>query len=219
MSSETTIVIADDHPIFRQGLRQVIETSPTLRIIGEAEDGEAALACIESILPAVAVLDVDMPKQDGFAVARVIIERKLPVAVVFLTMHKDESLLNAALDLGVKGYVLKDSALADIVSSIKAVAAGENFISSALTTFLINRSRRSASSPSEQGPGVRDLSPTERRILNLIGDYKTSKEIAEQLFISIRTVEHHRGNIAIKLRVRGAHALIKFALEHRNELA
>jgi DNA-binding NarL/FixJ family response regulator len=218
MSSETTIVIADDHPIFRQGLRQVIEAAPALKIIGEAEDGDGALACIESTLPTVAVLDVDMPQRDGFAVARAIIEKQLPVAVVFLTMHKDESLLNAALNLGVKGYVLKDSALADIVSAIKAVAAGENFISSALSTFLINRTRGATSSAAVQAPGVSDLSPTERRILILIGDYKTSKEIAEQLFISIRTVEHHRGNIAIKLRLRGAHALIKFALEHKPEL-
>jgi DNA-binding NarL/FixJ family response regulator len=214
--SQITVLIADDHPIFRQGLRQVIAGAPALKIVGEAEDGEAALACIESILPAVAVLDVDMPKQDGFAVARAIIEKRLPVAIVFLTMHKDESLLNAALDLGVKGYVLKDSALADIVSSIKAVVAGENFISPALSTFLISRSRRSSGATAGQVPGVGDLSPTERRILNLISEYKTSKEIAEQLFISIRTVEHHRGNIAIKLRLRGAHALIKFALEHKS---
>src|SRR5882672_9326353 len=81
--AQVTVLIADDHPIFRQGLRQVIETSPALRIIGEAEDGEGALACIEANLPAVAVLDVDMPKQDGFGVARAIIEKKLPVAVIF----------------------------------------------------------------------------------------------------------------------------------------
>ena len=165
--------------------------------------------------PDVAILDVDMPNKDGFEVTRTIIERQLPVEVIFLTMHKDESLFNAALNLGVKGYVLKDSALADIVNSIKAVGAGENFISPGLSTFLVKRSRRSGLL-TEQIPTVNDLTPTERRILKLIGEYKTSKEIAEQLFISIRTVEHHRGNIATKLQLHGSHALIKFALENKS---
>lgn len=217
MKNEIRIIIADDHPIFRQGLKQVIEAVPTLKVIGEAEDGNAALACIEAHCPDVAILDVDMPNKDGFEVARAIVEKKLPVEMVFLTMHRSESLFNAALNLGVKGYVLKDSALADVVNSIRSVAKGENFISSALSTFLVKRSRRAAAF-TEQQPTVNDLTPTERRVLKLIGDYKTSKEIAEQLFISIRTVEHHRAGIATKLQLRGSHALIKFALEHRDEL-
>src|SRR5438128_272344 len=136
MKSELRLVIADDHPIFRKGLLQVIGSEPMFKIIGEADDGDAALKVIEAMQPDVAILDVDMPNKDGFDVARTIIERRLPVEVIFLTMHKDESLFNAALSLGVKGYVLKDSALADIVNSIKAVGSGENFISPALSTFL-----------------------------------------------------------------------------------
>src|SRR5690349_186516 len=143
MKSELRLVIADDHPIFRKGLLQVIGAEPKFKIVGEADTGEAALKIIGAEQPDVAILDVDMPDKDGFEVARTLIERQLPVEVIFLTMHKDESLFNAALNLGVKGYVLKDSALADIVNSIKAVAAGENFISPALSTFLIKRSRRS----------------------------------------------------------------------------
>lgn len=217
MKNEIRIVIADDHPIFRQGLKQVIEAVPMLKVIGEAEDGDAALLCIEAHCPDVAILDVDMPNKDGFEVARAIVEKKLPVEMVFLTMHRSESLFNAALNLGVEGYVLKDSALADVVNSIRSVAKGENFISSALSTFLVKRSRRAAAF-AEQQPTINNLTPTERRVLKLIGDYKTSKEIAEQLFISIRTVEHHRASIATKLQLRGSHALIKFALEHRDEL-
>jgi len=114
-------------------------------------------------------------------------------------------------------HVLKDSALADIVNSIKAVGSGENFISPGLSTFLVKRSRRSDLLTAAT-PTVKDLTPTERRILKLIGEYKTSKEIAEQLFISIRTVEHHRGNIATKLELHGSHALIKFALENKSDL-
>jgi len=217
MNNLIRVIIADDHPIFRKGLLQVISAEPKFKIIGEADDGDAALKVIEEMQPDVAILDVDMPNKDGFAVARTIIERRLPVEVIFLTMHKNESLFNAALNLGVKGYVLKDSALADIVNSIKAVGSGENFISPGLSTFLVKRSRRSDLLTAAT-PTVKDLTPTERRILKLIGEYKTSKEIAEQLFISIRTVEHHRGNIATKLELHGSHALIKFALENKSDL-
>src|SRR5580693_5720699 len=107
--SEIKIVVADDHPIFRRGLRAVLEGDPRLRVVAEAEDGAGALASIKQHLPEVAILDVDMPVTDGMAVARAVREQRLQTAIVFLTMHKDESLFNAALDLGVKGYVVKDS--------------------------------------------------------------------------------------------------------------
>ena len=217
MEKEIRIVMADDHPIFRQGLRQVIEAVPGLAVVGEAEDGEAALRCIETTRPDVALLDVDMPGKDGFAVAQEIIKRKLPVEVIFLTMHRNESLFNAAVNLGVKGYVLKDSAMADVVTSIRAAVAGENFISPALSTFLVNRSRRTAALE-EQTPSINDLTPAERRILRLISQSKTNKEIAEELCISVRTVEHHRSNICFKLGLKASHGLIRFAIAHQSEI-
>jgi DNA-binding NarL/FixJ family response regulator len=217
MDKEIRIVLADDHPIFRQGLRQVITEVPGLTIVGEAGDGEAALSCIEAARPDVALLDVNMPGKDGFAVAREVIGRKLPVEVVFLTMDKSEPLFDAALKLGVKGYVLKDSAMADVVQSIKAAAAGQNFISPALSTFLINRNRRAAALE-EQAPGINDLTPTERRILRLIAQSKTNKDIASELFISVRTVEHHRSNICGKLGLTARNDLIRFATAHQSEI-
>lgn len=217
MTREIRIVVADDHPIFRAGLRQVITTTRGLEVVGEAEDGEAALSLLEATRPDVAVLDVDMPGLDGIAVAREIVRRKLPVAVIFLTMHKNESLFEAALNLGVKGYVLKDSAMADLIQGIKAVVAGQNFISPALSTYLINRDRRGAAL-SEQTPSINDLTPAERRILRLIAQAKTNKEIAAELFISVRTVEHHRSNICAKLGLKTSHGLIRFATAHRSEI-
>jgi len=211
------LIIADDHPVFRQGLRQVIETDKQLQIIGEAADGQAAIARILETNPDVAVLDVDMPNSDGFEVVRAVRQKQSPVRIVFLTMHKDERFLNAALDLGVKGYLLKDSAVTEIVASIKAAAAGHDYVSPALTSFLVNRSRRTAELAREK-PAIGKLTPTERRILFLLGAYKTSKEIANELFISVRTVERHRANICEKLDLNGSHALIKFATEHRAEL-
>jgi len=144
VATEITVIIADDHPVFRQGLRQIIETDKQLQIVGEAADGQTAIAQILETKADVAVLDVDMPNSDGFEVVRAVRQKQSAVSIVFLTMHKDERFLNAALDIGVKGYLLKDSAVTDIIASIKAVAAGRDYVSPALTSFLVNRSRRSA---------------------------------------------------------------------------
>jgi DNA-binding NarL/FixJ family response regulator len=218
MKVPISVFLADDHPVFRQGLRQVIETDAQLQVIGEAVDGQEAIKKISETNAQVAVLDVDMPNGNGFEVARALKQKRVPVEVVFLTMHKDERFLNAALDLGVKGYLLKDSAVTEIIAGIKAVAAGEDYVSPALTTYLLKRSRRAAQLVAEK-PALDRLTPTERRVLALLGDYKTSKEIAAELFISIRTVERHRANICEKLDLHGAHALIKFATENRSELS
>ena len=215
---EINVIIADDHPVFRQGLRQVIESDQQICVVGEAVDGQEAVATILATKPDVAVLDVDMPNGDGFEVVRAIKRQQLAVAVVFLTMHKDERFLNAALDLGVKGYLLKDSAVTEIIASIKAVAEGRDYVSTELTSYLVNRSRRAAQL-AEEKPGLGKLTPTERRILSCLGEYKTSKEIANEMFISVRTVERHRANICEKLDLHGSHALIKFAAEHRSELS
>ena len=217
MNTEIHIVIADDHPIFRQGLRQVIEKDRQLKVLAEAEDGEAALELIRQHQPQVAVLDLDMPRLDGFAVARRMRDERLPAAIIFLTMYQDEMHFNEALNLGAKGYLIKDSAAADVVNCIKAVAAGQNYISPALSTLLLNRGRRAASLPQQQ-TGFDSLTPTERRVLRLLAEYKTSKEIAADLGVSARTIENHRANICVKLDLHGSHALVKFAIEHKSEI-
>lgn len=165
----------------------------------------------------VAVLDIDMPNADGFEVVRRIRETQAEAKVIFLTMHKNERFLNAALDLGVQGYILKDSAATELIVGIKAVAAGEDYLSPALSTWLVNRIRRGAM-PAEQRDGLGLLTPTERRVLRLVAACKTSREIAEALYVSARTVEHHRANICAKLGLKGVHALIRFAAEHRDQL-
>ncbi len=214
MKPEIKVVIADDHPIFRRGLRQIIESDPGIIVVAESDDGEAALLALQEHAPQVAIIDVDMPNRDGFEVMQVVRTKRIPVAVIFLTMHKDERIFNKALDLGVSGYVLKDSAITEIVASVKAVAGGLNYVSPAMSTSLLKRIARAAAPP----PGVADLTPTERRVLKLIAEYKTSKDIATELFISTRTVEHHRANISTKLELKGSHALLKFALDHHDIL-
>jgi DNA-binding NarL/FixJ family response regulator len=161
------------------------------------------------------VLDVDMPHKDGVEVARQVRELRLNVSLIFLTMHRDERFFNAALDAGAQGYVLKDSALSEILSAIRAVAAGRSYITPLLTGYLLNRRAVSAR---VNLTGLAALTDAERRVLKLVAEYKTSREIADQLFISIRTVDRHRANIATKLDLKGSHALLQFAIEHKAEL-
>ncbi len=215
---QITLIIADDHPIVRKGLREIIEEDLRLRVVAEAANGREAIAAVEMHAPQVTILDVDMPDLNGIAAAREIIRRKLATEIVFLTMHRDEDLFNEAIDLGAKGFVLKDSALGDIVECVKTVARSEHFASHALTKFLIDRSRR-AIGLVESRPTINDLTPTERKVLKMIADSRTSKEIGEGLFISPRTVEKHRQNICRKLELQGSHALLKFALDHKSQIA
>ncbi len=212
------ILIADDHPIVRQGLRQAIETDPQLTIVAEASDGRAALDQIQRTQPDIAVLDIDMPGLDGFSVARAIGNLRLPVAIIFLTVYRDERFFAEALELGAKGYVLKDAAVTDILSGIRAVAAGEHFTSPALTSYLVKERQTSPTRAQAQASGLHDLTATERRILALIAEYKTSREIGDALHISHRTVQTHRTNICAKLDLHGSHALMRFALDHKSEL-
>lgn len=217
MSEGISIVIADDHPIVRQGLRILIESDPRLNVLAEADDGETAVALIEKLNPQIAVLDVDMPRLDGFGVARELQKRKLTPKIVFLTIHSEEDLFNAAMDLGASGYILKDSATFEIVNGIKAVAEGKYFVTPSLTSFLVRRTQRTHDLQ-KNIPAVSRLTPTERRIVQMIANYKSNKEIAEELFVHYRTIETHRSNICQKLDLRGHKALLKFALEHKMEL-
>ena len=217
MSKRITLVIADDHPIFRRGLREVVESDPRLQVLEEAGDGESALRLIESLKPAVAILDVHMPKLRGMEVARAVLEKKLPVHLIILTMHDDPVFFQEAMDAGVHGYVLKDNAVNDLLDAIRAVVEGRRYISPTLSEHLLQR-REQAEHLRKQKPGLDQLTPTERRILKLIAEDRTSKEIAADLDISVRTVDTHRQNISLKLGLHGSHSLLKFAYENKFRL-
>lgn len=215
MSGSMKIVIADDHAIFRKGLRDIVEGEEGLVVAAECGDGEAALAAVEEHAPDVLVLDVDMPRKDGFAVVKELRDRGAKIEIVLLTMHGREDLVRAALDLGVHGYVVKDGALLDIVQAIRAVHSGEPFISSSLSARLLAKPATSGAAPL---PGLEKLTAAERRVLRGIAELKTSKEIAAELGIHYRTVDNHRTNIAAKLDLSGTHALTRFAARHRDWL-
>jgi len=216
MDHKVSIVIADDHPMFLDGLRLAIKAVPEFELVGEASDGESALQVIRSQKPAIAILDVSMPGLDGLSVVRALIEEILPVSVIFLTTYREEKLFRQALDLGVKGYVLKASAASDLVAAIRAVSRGEHFTSPALTSYLVKE--RQQLSGQSAGQEMAELSPSELRVLAMVGDYKTNKQIADELHISTRTVEIRRTHICQKLGLHGTHALMKFALAKKNEI-
>lgn len=214
MTNQIKIFIADDHPIFRSGLRQLIALELNMEVIGEAKDGAEATERLLHAQADVALLDIDMPKASGFEVLTAVREKGVALNFIFLTMHKDEQFLNAALDLGVKGFLVKDSAAEEVIDCINAVVNGQDFISPQLTSFLLKRMRQRPAKASQ----LDQLTPTERKVLRLIAQYKTNKEIAAELFMGIRTVEQHRLNISEKFGLHGRHALMKFASENVEKL-
>lgn len=217
MRARTKVAIVDDHPLFRQGLRQVIQADARFELAGEAADGEEALQLIQKGRPDVAVLDVNLPRMSGLEVARVLQAKKSGTGLVILTMLKDEQAFNQAMNLDIKGYVLKENAAEEILNCIASVAAGEPFVSPSLTAFLLRRRTRTEGLASKT-PGLGDLTTAERRVLKAIAQKKTTKAIAAELFISPRTVESHRANISAKLALRGPNSLLQFAAEHRDAL-
>ncbi|MGV3772599.1 MAG: response regulator [Verrucomicrobiales bacterium] len=217
MSRAIKVIIADDHPIFRHGLQHLIGQDHDIQIISDAADGKTALNRIRELKPAIAVLDVDMPQMDGLEVTRQLKKENLDTKVIVLTGYKDQEVFNTAMDAGVFGYVLKESAVEDIVEAVQAVASGNYFISPAISAFLVNR-RNTIDKFRKENPALDYLTKSEIRILRLIADNKTSKEIASDLGISPRTVENHRANICNKLNLHGIHSLVKFAFDNKAKL-
>lgn len=217
MTEKQDILIADDHPVVRHGLRLAIEADPMLRVVAEAPEGETALAMIQKLRPHIAVLDIDMPKKDGLEVARAVKSLRIPLHIAFLTIHRDEDLFHAAMDVGARAYILKDSAMQEIVNGLRAITSGEYYVSPSLTAYLLNRRRRTLALEETQ-PGLVNLTPGERRVLQLIADGKSSKEIGSELYIHVRTVESHRYAICQKLGLSGPNALLRYALQHKAEL-
>jgi DNA-binding NarL/FixJ family response regulator len=216
VADEIQILIADDHPLMRKGLRLSVEEDPGLKVVGEAADGEAALALIKKLHPQVVLLDIEMPKLDGLGVLREMVKSGLKTEVIFLTFHSNQDLFRSAMDLGCKGYILKDSAVQEVVAGIHAVASGRPYISSAITADLLQRQNRPDAKPTLMS----HLTPTELRIMQLISRGKTSKEIGAELSIHYRTVENHRTSMCRKLELEGegANALLRFALQNKNLL-
>ncbi len=210
-----SVVIADDHPIFRKGLVEILCDSTEFYLAGEAENGQQALELLNNLTPDIALLDISMPVMDGLHVVRAAKARGLECAFVILTMYRDHEYFREAMDLGILGYLLKEGAPGELMACLRTVAQGRHYIAPTMSEILV---LRAAGQGNDSPPGVSRLSPTERRILAMIGAGKTSKEIAEDLSISHHTVNNHRSHICEKLRLEGPHKLLQFALHNKDIL-
>ena len=214
MPDPIKILIADDHPIFRQGIIKIVEQDLSYEIVDQCGDGKQVIAKIKACSPAITIMDISMPGMNGLEVLRESQRERLGTNFIILTMYKDEEYFNEAMNLGAKGYLLKDNAAKDLLNCLKAVSQGNHFICPDLSHLLLER-RTKIQSLEHSSPGLADLTPSEKKILRLIGQNKTSKEIAEELYVSIRTVQNHRNNIAQKLGLKGHHKLLQFAIENK----
>ena len=205
------ILLADDHTLIRGGLRLLVEQQPDLVVVGEAEDGRAAVKLTASLKPDVAVLDVGMPNLNGIEAAKQITDGEACKAVVILSMHRDETYILRALKAGARGYLLKDSAESDLVRAIRAVAEGKSFFSPAVSKVLLeDYMRKLRRTGGEDSYDL--LTPREREVLQLIAEGKSNKDVANMLHLSVYTVETHRANIMEKLKLKSIPELILYAV-------
>jgi two-component system, NarL family, response regulator NreC len=206
-----SVLLADDHTVMRAGLRLVLEREPGFRVVGEAGDGRQAVTLAEKLKPDVVVLDIAMPNLNGIEAARQICDKLPRAAVVILSMHSDESYVLRALKSGARAYLLKDSAVADLITAIHAVTEGKAFFSPAISRMIAEEYMRKM-----RDRDVEDsyelLTPREREILQLLAEGKTNKDIAAMLFLSLYTVETHRSNILEKLNLHTTPELILYAV-------
>lgn len=217
MNKEIKILIADDHPIIREGLKMVLESKIDSINCSQASDGEEAYNLIKENNFDIATIDVEMPKLNGLDLVKKLRSEKIDTKIVFLTMYREEDMFNIALDLGAIGYVLKDNAVVDIVNCVKEVLSNNYYISPAISHLLINRQKQK-NDLKNQNSELELLTKSERNILSFIAEDKTSREIAGELYISIKTVENHRANISKKLGLQGSHSLVKYAIQNKSIL-
>lgn len=211
------VLIVEDHPIFRSGLRDAVAANPEMEVVGEAADAKSAMALIKAVKPAIVLLDINLPDENGLKVCQTVTQFDPAPAVIILTMQNQESSFNAAMDAGASGYLLKENAAQEVIAAIRTVATGTIYFTPSVARYFVTRRQR-ISALRQERKGLAALSPTERLVLRLVSENKTNRQIGEALRISHRTVETHRAHIAEKLDLHGNRALLHFAMEHKSEL-
>lgn len=202
------VLIVDDHALVREGLVAVLALEPDLQVVAQARDGDEALGLLGSNGPAVVIVDVNLPRMSGIELTRRIVERSPSSAVLILSMHRDKEVVRAAFEAGALGYLAKDSPRAELAAAVRAVASRQRFVGPGID-------------PGSLGPVLRGeprareaLSPRETDVLRLVAEGLASKEIADRLGLTTRTVEWYRGQIMGKLGIGSVAGLVKFALRH-----
>lgn len=208
--TSTTIVLADDHPIVRQGLRTLLNTEPDLSVVGEASTGNEAVELVEKLKPALLIVDLKMPGLDGLEVTRQISQRVPETRILILSMHANEAYVTEGLKCGAAGYVLKDADISNLIQAVRDVAAGGRYLSAPLSELIVaaylRKSQDGSLDPYET------LTARERQVLRLAAEGCTNADIATRLSISIRTAETHRAHLMRKLGLKSYTDLVQYAL-------
>lgn len=207
------VFIADDHAMVREGLRLILEAERDLSVIGEAADGRQAVRLIQRLAPDVVIMDIAMPILNGIEATEQILNSKTFTRIIILSMHASKEHIFRALEAGAKGYLLKESAGKEMVKAIRAVYAGNRFLSDRISQTVIEDYIHQRTADSEESP-IKRLSPREREVLQLVVEGKTSAEIASNLFLSPKTVETYRSRLMHKLGIKDIPGLVKFAIQH-----
>jgi len=202
------ILLADDHPVVRRGFQMILAEQSDMEIVGEAGNGREALELAAKLKPDVVVMDVAMPELNGIEATRRMAENAPHARVLALSMHKDSVYVREILRAGARGYLLKDSVAADLVSAVRAIAAGEGYLSPAVSDAVLDDYRRHVTNPIDL------LTSREREVLQMLAEGKTNKEIAGILNLSVYTVDAHRGRIMEKLNVHSINELVRFAVRN-----
>ena len=210
----TTVLLADDHTFVRSGLRSIISRQEDMEVIAEASTGREAIDLCTSMKPRVAVVDIAMPELNGLDAAAQIVQSDSGTNVIILSMHSDETYITRALTAGVKGYLLKDSAEADLVNAIRAAADGRTFFSPKVSESLMQDYMRYLRQRELQD-SYDLLSPREREVLQLLAEGRTNKEVANKLELSVTTIETHRNNLMHKLGLHSTAEIVLYAVRKK----
>jgi DNA-binding NarL/FixJ family response regulator len=209
--SRVRVVLVDDHTVIRAGLRALLERHPDIEVVGEASDGREAISIAESLKPEILIMDVAMSGMNGIEATRQIVAKNLGVSVVILSMHSDESYVLRALKAGARGYLLKDSAEADLINAIRSMREGKSYFSPAVSRILLEDYVRTLRHRGEED-SYELLTAREREVLQLIAEGRSNKDVAAVLNLSLYTVETHRTHIMQKLNLHTVPELILYAV-------
>ncbi|MEI9814374.1 MAG: response regulator transcription factor [Acidobacteriota bacterium] len=208
LSKPTRILLADDHAVVRHGFRRILDAQEDMEVVGEVSNGREAVEQTGTLLPDVIIMDVTMPELNGIEATRRIAELVPRTRVLALSMHRDSVYVREILRAGARGYLLKDSSEADLISAVRAVAQGEGYLSPAVSEAVLIDYRKHVTNP------VDLLTSREREVLQLVAEGRTNKEIANSLNLSVYTVEAHRGKIMEKLNLHSASEMVRFAIRN-----
>lgn len=208
------VLIADDHHLVRAGIKALLQQAEDITVVGEAADGQEALEIIQQLNPDVVIMDIGMPKLNGTQITRKMTELKLAVKVIILTMYSDSVFIRQSFQYGAKGYLLKSSVSEELLLAVRAVFRGEVYLSSAISGFVLEDFLSHQKTVGAANP-FDSLSAREVEVLQLIAEGHTNSAIAQMLFITTKTVDKHRANLMVKLKVHDTAGLVREAIRNK----